>query len=160
MNTVPFPRSPDSFWLRLMRQPAVLEVRPYVTPFGETDEMLCYADGTLIGMAVDQPLADELLVALLPTLDRSRAYPWPSAEQFEAALTGLLGRADKWSLRAERDTDQAPVPELGSHALLNEQLARLVQYCMGADLVCPTFQASGEKLDAQPFIAADGFAAC
>ena len=158
MNTAPFPRSPDSFWLRLMRQPTVLEVRPHVTSFGETDEMLCYADGTLIGMAVDQPLADELVVALLPTLDRSRAYPWPSAEQFEAALAGLLRRADKWSLRAERDTDQSSVPELGSHAQLNEQLARLVKYCVGADLACPSFQASGEKLDAQPFVAADGFA--
>lgn len=142
----------------MTRQPAVLEVRPHVTSFGETDEMLCYADGTLIGMAVDQSVADELLVTLLPTLDRSRAYPWPSAEQFEAAVSGLLRRAGKWSLRAERDTDQSSVPELRSYALLNEQLGCLVQYCVGADLACPSFQASGAKLDAQPFVAADGFA--
>ncbi|PTT93304.1 hypothetical protein DBR42_00225 [Pelomonas sp. HMWF004] len=150
MQTAPFIHSPDSFWLRLMHQPAELEVRPYVTPFGETDELLCYVDGTLIGMAIAQPLADELLIALLPTLDKSRAYPWPSVENFEAALAELLRLPGQWSLRSERDTDQLSVPELGSRALLDEKLASLIQYCVGATLGCPTFHASSEKLDAQP----------
>ncbi|WP_457326245.1 hypothetical protein, partial [Roseateles sp. P5_E11] len=111
-----------------------------------------------IGTVIAQPLADELLVDLLPTLDHSRAYPWPSAEQFEAALADLLHLPGHWSLRSERDTDQSSVPELGSRALLNEKLAGLIQYCVGTTLGCPTFHASSEKLDAQPFAAADGFA--
>jgi len=51
-----------------------------------------------------------------------------------------------------------PVPLLRSREALREELSVLVQYCLGAAVVCPTFQAHGDGLDVEPFTAADGFA--
>jgi len=121
-------------------------VHPYMTPFGQSDEMLCYFDGTLIGSVVVRPNADALVVDLLPKLDKYRSYPWPTIEQFERALLGLLRECEGWSLQAERDTDQVSVPLLCNRASLSAELATLLRYCVGATLDCPTFRADGGKL--------------
>ena len=150
METTPFRYSPDSFWISLAQRPAGFELRLHATPFGPSDEMLCYFDGTLIGLVVDQGGANGLRVSLLPKLDGNRPYAWPTAEQFQKALCGLLHLTTGWSLRSERDTDQIPVPVLRSKEVLREELSVLVQYCLGAAVACPTFQAHGEGLDVHP----------
>ncbi|MFD2452380.1 hypothetical protein [Ideonella paludis] len=139
-----------------MQQPVGFELRPYATPFGLSDETLCYFEGTLIGMAVEQLGTSGVLVDLLPKLDISRPYAWPTPEQFLSALEGLLRRTDSWSLRSERDTDQMSVPVVRSTEALRRELCLLVLYCSGAAVICPTFQAHGQELDVEPFAEGDG----
>jgi hypothetical protein len=148
MNSSPFARSPDSFWLKLQQRPAGFEVRPFESPFGETDEALCYFMGTLVGLTHNQGTSSELLVSLLPTLDAKRAYLWPSAEQFEIALASLLDQARGWSLTSERDTDQEHVRVLDSRTALRRELSKVIAFCKGAAAACPTFHVEAEALDA------------
>lgn len=151
MATAPFRRAPDSFWISLEKRPVGLELKPHLTPFGPSDDTLCYFKGTLIGQAVCQAGMKRLLVNLLPKLDGGRAYVWPSAEQFHAALSNLLFQATGWRLHVEADVDQSPVPLLRSRESLRQELSLLFEYCLGEAVGCPTFEAHEAELDAEPF---------
>src|SRR5687767_7117807 len=118
MSAKPYVREPDSLWLRLPDTPPGLEVRPFESPFGTTDELLAYYRGALIGLVHTHRGGEGLLVSLLPKLDAKREYSWPSAEAFEQALRNLLSDARFWNLVCERDRDQQPVPELRDHSAI------------------------------------------
>lgn len=77
-----FAFSPDSFWLRVPAQEENIAVRPLVTSFGETDELLCYVDEVFLGKLMTHGERPGKAISLLPTLDRNRDYPWPTSEIF------------------------------------------------------------------------------
>ena len=111
--TYPFVRSPDTFFLCFDELPPGMRTAAFESPWGTTDEMLCYYNDRLIGrLARNRQTA----IALLPNLDRMRHYPWPSAHEFFDALWELL-ISSGWYIHCERDCDQEPVPEIRNMAI-------------------------------------------
>jgi hypothetical protein len=148
MNSSPYIRSPDNFWLMLPHASVAIEVTPFESAYGTTDENLVYYNGVLLGLATSSDLGNSLLINLLPKLDRQRSYPWPSEMHFQESLASLLRQALEWSLVCEQDCDQVPVPEVCSHSLLFGKLAEIYAYSRGEENDCPTFRASASSVDA------------
>lgn len=141
MTTPLFANVPDVCWLMLPHRPVGLELCYYETPFGQSDELLCYFEGTLLGLVVNQTAGSDLLISLLPKFNQHRLYAWPKAEQFRVSLSKLLDLASDWRLRVEHDADQSPVSVIQSLGELDSCLSDLVQYCIGVRSICPNFQA-------------------
>ncbi|NHZ96422.1 hypothetical protein [Massilia sp. CCM 8734] len=139
--TFPFTRSPDSFWLICPAGEAGMTVRPYVSQWGETGELLCHAGGVLMGRLLSRHAdpADVLTIALLPRLDRMRPYDWPSADDFLHALLRILRQVPTAMLSCERDTDQAGIDHLASYGEVEQALQLLMRYCRDDGDVCPNF---------------------
>lgn len=135
-----FERGPDSFWLKLPAGSETVAVRPHSTPFGETDEFLCYFEQVLIGKLSQADGTSTIEIDLLPVLDRSRTYDWPTIDSFVQALLRLLREIPEAALTCERDTDQEDVERLDDDGQLRDALDRVVQYCDGRSAECPTFK--------------------
>ncbi|NHZ92223.1 hypothetical protein F2P45_24925 [Massilia sp. CCM 8733] len=136
-----FPHSPDAFWLACPASEAAITVQPYLSPFGETGELLCHAGGVLIGRLSKHHHAasGSLSITLLPRLDRMRPYDWPAAGDFLHALLGILRDVPTAVLCCERDTDQADVDQLGSYADVEQALQLVMRYCQDGNSACPNF---------------------
>jgi hypothetical protein len=148
MNEQPYPHSPDALWLRLSCLPAELKIAPFQSNFGETDEFLCHYRSVLIGTVVSQGEGEDLVINLLPKLNSRRAYPWPSEQDFERCLLGLLEASSDWTLRCERDCDQERVSQVEENSAFLETLARALAYCKGDSANCPSFTTRSEPHDA------------
>lgn len=131
MSAKPYVQAPDSFWLQVRETPPGLEVRPFESLVGVTDELLCYYQGALVGLVQPRSKGEGLLVNLLPKLDAKREYSWPSAEKFERSLANLLKDARLWNLVCEQDCEQRSVPELRDLSAILEELASVYSYCKG-----------------------------
>ena len=146
MKSSPYIRAPDSFWLRLSNASTSLEVTPFESMYGVTDENLCYYNGILLGLAASGA-NNGLLIDLLPKLELQRSYPWPSDTQFQESLTSLLHQEQQWNLVCEKDCDQTPVPEVHGLSLLLSKLAEACAYSKGEANACPTFAASSSSVN-------------
>ena len=134
-----FAFSPDSFWLRVPAQEKTIAVRPFVTSFGETDELLCYVDDVLLGKLVIHGERPGKAISLLPTLDRNREYPWPTSEMFLKALLHVLRCELNAVLSCQRDTDQDEVLQLAEYDEVVAALSQVVQFSKDGAGTCPTF---------------------
>lgn len=134
-----FTFSPDSFWLRVPAPGENIAVRPFITSFGETDELLCYLDEVVLGKLTIHGERQEKAISLLPTLDRNREYPWPTSEVFLKALLHVLRCELNVVLSCQRDTDQDEVLQLAEYDEVEAALSQVVQFCKGGTGTCPTF---------------------
>lgn len=136
-----FPQSPDSFWLTCPAGDAGITVRPYLSPFGETDELLCYAGAVLIGRLLGRgdDAAAPVSIDLLPRLDRLRRYDWPDAGDFHRSLLRILRQVPGAVLSCERDTGQADVEKLANDGELASALELVIAYCLSTGTTCPSF---------------------
>jgi hypothetical protein len=137
--TSTFAFSPDSFWLRVPVREEVISVRPYLTPFGETDESLCYVGETLLGKLMNSGDSETKAISLLPKLDRKHAYPWPTSDMFLQALLHVLRYEPNSVLSCERDADQDKVLQLADYDEVATLLNQVVQFSKDGTGTCPTF---------------------
>jgi hypothetical protein len=148
IHEYPFAAAPDAFILDLQEKAEGISFSFFETPWGVTDECLCYYRGTLIGQVgvKDSKLMisnGRAVISLLPNLDRIRRYEWPSAEEFSSAVVELLTHTQSWTLHCERDCDQYPVEHLRND--IPKTLARLSQalgYCSAMSAECPAFSST------------------
>jgi hypothetical protein len=120
-----------------------LKIQSFVSPWGETNELLCSFEGTLIGqVSSDDRFPETIKIILLPKLDRGRNYPFPSPHGFVQALLRLLRNSPQLRLICERDADQETVRRLATLDLVEVDLERVIAYCEGQILDCPTFSFS------------------
>jgi hypothetical protein len=120
----------------------------YQSQFGVTDEELCYFNGILIGIVIhkenDSLFSKEttIYISLLPKLNSSRSYDWPTLDEFKRALHSLLSGISTWQLRCEYDCDQYPVEIIKNDVkkLLSE-FDKVIDYCLGEGRECPNFVA-------------------
>ncbi len=137
--TSTFAFSPDSFWLRVPAQVGTISIKPFVTSFGETDELLCYVGETLLGKLVECGDGEGKVISLLPTLDRNRAYLWPSSDMFLQALMHVLRDESNAILSCERDIDQEPVLRLTEYDDVAAVLTQVAKFSKDGTGTCPTF---------------------
>jgi len=120
-----------------------LNIQPFVSPWGETNELLCSFEGTLIGrVSPDDRFPQTITIILLPNVDRRRNYPFPSPHAFLQALLALLRNSPQVQLICERDADQQTVRRLETLDMVEANLERVIAYCEGQILDCPTFSYS------------------
>lgn len=134
-----FAFSPDSFWLRVPAQEENIAVRPFVTSFGETDELLCYVDEVLLGKLMTHGERPGKAISLLPILDSNRDYPWPTSEMFLKALLHVLRCELNAVLSCQRDTDQDEVLKLAGYDDVAAAVSQVVQFSKDGRGTCPTF---------------------
>jgi hypothetical protein len=140
MSFASFQYRPDIFRLVLPEEFDGINVKPFVSPWGETDELLCSFDGTFIGRLFrDSRFPGASVIHLLPTLDPKRNYPYPSAPAFVQALVTLLRSAPQVQLLCERDADQDTVSPLTIFDDVEVAVERVIAFCEGECLACPTF---------------------
>lgn len=136
-----FEHRPDLLCLVLPEEFDGICVKPFVSPWGETDELLCSFEGTFIGrLFLDSRFPGTTVIHLLPTLDPKRNYPYPSAPVFVRALVTLLHSAPQVQLLCERDTDQDTVTPLAEVGDVEVAVERVIAFCEGDCLACPTFR--------------------
>lgn len=135
----PFAFSPDSFWLRVPAQEENISARPFVTSFGETDELLCYLGEVLLGKLMMHGEGLGKAISLLPTLDRNRAYPWPTSEMFLKALLHVLRCEPDVVLSCQRDTDQDEILQLSEYDEVATVLSQVIEFSRDGIGACPTF---------------------
>ena len=148
MRAPPYCNEPDVFELALPRSARNLQIAPFESEWGQTDELLCYYNKTLIGLLAPQVSdpnflgADTNFIFLLPKLDTQRSYVWPERVEYENALSQLLSSQKVWHLRCEHDCDQSPIERLctGQERLKNA-LHQAHSYCAGEPVLCPSFEA-------------------
>lgn len=141
MSFASFEHRPDVFLLVLPEEFGGIDVKPFVSPWGETDELLCIFKGTLIGRHFrDSRLPGTSVIHLLPTLAPKRNYPYPSAPAFVQALVRLLQSAPQVQLLCERDAEQETVTPLTVVDDVEVAVERVIAFCEGESLVCPTFR--------------------
>ena len=140
MSTRPYSRSPDTFCLILGGEVDGLTSAPFETPYGPTDEVLSFYQGTLIGRRWEDAPAGQTVINLTPTLARNRQYPWPTLPVFHSALSTLLSSATAFELRCERDADQAPVERLSDAEVASRALSDVLEFCAGQRNECPNFR--------------------
>ena len=134
-----FKFSPDSFWLRVPEQEQIIAVRPFVTSFGETDELLCYVGEVLLGRLMMHGKGPGKAISLLPTLDRNRAYLWPTSDMFLKALMQVLRCEPNAVLSCERDADQDEILQLAEYDEVAAVLSQVVEFSKDGIGTCPTF---------------------
>jgi hypothetical protein len=138
-----FRYQPDVFLLLLPEKLDGISVQPFMSPWGQTDELLCSVSGTLIGrLAADHRCPGSSVIILLPKLDQRRDYPFPGTGAFLQALVTLLRTSPKVQLICERDSDQEMVSQLATLDDVEVALGRLIAYCEGKISECPTFSYS------------------
>jgi len=142
MSQCPFVKAPNTFFLTCQQVHGIVNIAPYESPWGMTDEMLCFVDGVLIGRQMENY---PVIISLAPTLDRKRDYPWPTAIALLDALDVVLRKVQGWRLRCEQDCDQAPVEEIHSRSRLRLLLAQTVDTCTSDIGEIPNFAASDES---------------
>jgi hypothetical protein len=141
MSFASFEHRPDIFRLVLPEVFDGISVNPFVSPWGVTDEMLCSFEGTFIGrLFLDSRFPETSVIHLLPTLDPKRNYPCPSATAFVQALVKLLHSAPQVQLLCERDADQETVTPLAVVDDVEDAVERIIAFCKGESLACPTFR--------------------
>jgi hypothetical protein len=133
----PFGYAPDVLLMELPKGSMRLKIQAFESPWGVTDEQLCYWDGVLIGQVVHN--AEVRFAKLLPKLDRCRSYPWPSAERFEAAVIDIFNHFPDLEIRCERDCDQYPVEYIDKLDELFNLLPILWAYSVEGRVECPNF---------------------
>jgi hypothetical protein len=141
MRQFPFSRAPDSFFFMLPSSGSGISVRAFESPWGITDEMLCYADGVLVGRLAtnSREPEDRIVIDLLPRLDPRRQYDWPSSEEFCQTLLALILSVPGASVHCERDTEQEPVPRVFSEDGLVESVKNVLAFCVeGSGLAQPS----------------------
>lgn len=132
---------PDIFLLVLPEEFDAIDVKPFLSPWGETDELLCSFEGTLIGRLYrDSRLPGTSVIHLLPALDPQRNYPYPSAPAFVQALVALLRSAPQVQLLCERDAEQDTITPLTVVDEVEAAVECVIAFCAGESLVCPTFR--------------------
>jgi hypothetical protein len=141
MSFARFKHRPDIFHLVLPEEFDGISVKPFVSPWGETDELLCSFEGTFIGrLFLDSRFPGTRVIRLLPTLDSKRNYPYPSAPAFVQALVTLLHSAPQVQLLCERDADQDTVTPPAVVDDVEAAIERVIAFCEGESLACPTFR--------------------
>lgn len=136
-TTFPFRYAPDAFFMALPKGSACLLLKAFETSWGSTDEVLCYWNGVLFGQSV--PGGSGRIVTLLPTLDRQRGYPWPSAEGFSETIVSIFSQFPSLEVWCERDCEQYPVESAGSVEKLLEYMEQVSSFCQGDLDECPSF---------------------
>jgi hypothetical protein len=120
-----------------------VSITPFVSPWGETEELLCSVAGTLVGQVTsDDRRPGTNVIVLLPKLDQKRAYPFPSPREFRQALLKLLCNAPQARLICEGDADQKTMRQLASVEDVEAALDCLMAYCEGQTVECPSFSYS------------------
>lgn len=141
-NKKPYSYEPDVLFIKLPTNLKSLEIEHYVSLWGVTDEKLCFFNGCLIGIVLEESSSkSEIFVNLLPKLDSKRDYPWPSSDEYLNSLQSLLRIAEFWEVHCERDADQNVVKELNN---LDEVIAALNEvegYGRGKKASCIDFHA-------------------
>jgi hypothetical protein len=133
----PFHRAPNAFFMSLPKCSELLELKAFETPWGATDEILCYWNGILLGQSVHGDSGK--FVRLLPTLDRQRDYAWPSAASFTATLVNIVVQFPDLEIWCEHDCDQFTVKQVDSADELRRYLELTFSFCAGALDMCPSF---------------------
>ncbi len=157
MISNPFPAAPDVLHIELEANTPGLVIRNFESAWGVTEEKLVFFENSLIGLVENVKGASSILIELLPKLDATRSYPWPSKEAFENAVVRLMLSPCSWLLRCESDADQCRVMHIsddrkGAIAQLRAALA----YCARERDECPNFSAEA-RFNMQ--MNADSFAA-
>lgn len=141
MSFARFEHRPDIFHLLLPEKFGGISVKPFVSPLGETDELLCNFEGTFIGrLFLDSRSPGRSVIHLLPTLDPKRNYPYPSAPAFVKTLVTPLHRVPQVQLLCERDADQDTVTRLSVIDDVEAAIEHVIAFCEGESLACPSFR--------------------
>ncbi len=148
MTNKMFHTSPDIFELRIPETMQGVSIKPFESDWGTTDELLCYYEGTLVGLVAEKIKNSLFLgvpttfVYLLPKLDQSRNYNWPSEIAFKQAVEELMKKNVLWCLHCEYDCDQRSIEliENNIESTFNAFQSAL-SYCLGHNFECPTFSA-------------------
>lgn len=146
----PFAVAPDAFTLELPKDTQDLTFDFFEMPWGLTDEHLCYYRGLLIGRVhvksrPSQPRCADgrVVIALLPQLERTRGYSWPSAQTFANAMVDLLHNTQIWVLHCEYDADQHPLERIQDNIPRTlERLHQTLAYCAAESSACPSFSST------------------
>lgn len=89
-----------------------LQIKAFETPWGTTNQRLCY---------------------------RQREYPWPSTDTFKAAIFEILGQFPNLEVWCERDCDQSPVKRADSLEELLKYMELEMSFCESGLGECPSF---------------------
>jgi hypothetical protein len=114
-----------------------LRVQAFESPWGITDEILCYWDGILFGQLTSKDKSR--FAKLLPTLDGLRNYPWPNVDDYASSIINILTQFPDLEVWCERDCDQYPVMSVDTVDELLEQLQQVQEFCLRGQLECPSF---------------------
>ena len=136
-TTFPFDRAPNAFLMALPDGADSLQVKAFETPWGTTDEQLCFWNGVLFGQQVQDGAGN--FAKPLPLLDRQREYPWPSADAFRSIILDIIGQFPGLEVWCERDCDQHPVKIISSRQELLSYLELVFSFCEGGLGECPSF---------------------
>ena len=139
MTELPFPfrYRPDVMLIELPEYSAHLKLRPFESSWGLTDEILCYWDDVLFGQVTH---GDKVRFAkLLPTLDRLRHFPWPSADTYASTIAKILTQFQDLEVWCERDRDQYALSPVNTVDALFGQLQLVQEFCLEGRIECPSF---------------------
>lgn len=139
MQQIPFPYqyAPDVLFMALPEASELLQIKYFETPWGISDQQLCYWNGVLFGQMVQSNPGK--LAKLLPVLDRQCDYPWPSAETFKATVFDILDKFPDLDVWCERDCDQCQITILTSLTALHRNLELVFSYCENGCDEFPSF---------------------
>lgn len=143
MQEFPFIRTPDIFVLTIDVETPGLSRSFFRTQWGESNEELCFFDGTLLGLVEPTTNASKLQLSLVPRLNPHRTYPWPTVSEFADALSAICDATRSRNIWCEVDADQYPVTLVSDPALVAEQLKQVLAFCRGQSEVCPSFSTGG-----------------
>lgn len=138
MTELPFPfrYRPDVMLIELPEYSAKLDLRSSNSPSGLADEILCYWDGILFGQVT---AVNVRFAKLLPTLDRRRNFPWPSADTYASTIATILTQFRELEVWCERDCDQYALPLINTVDDLLGQLQLVQEFCLEGRIECPSF---------------------
>lgn len=140
MNSLNVLRAPDSFWIALATRAPGITLVPFETPFGRTDEVLCFYQSVLVGQAYAETRHGGVSVRLAPTLDATRLYPWSTLPEFHNAVETLIRSGVPMAMGCEADIDQALVTQVSDAASASRLLGEVVSFCTGSQSECPSFR--------------------
>lgn len=118
-------------------------------PFGKSEEEYCYFNDVLIGEisgkaeiskdyyeGLKTPYEGKTVISLTPMITKNEYLVCPEYEEFNLALSSLLGMANDFVLICEADCEQHEVEE---NPDLVTMLDKLKGFCKGEHYDCPTF---------------------
>jgi hypothetical protein len=82
---------------------------------------------------------DVRFAKLLPTLDRLRHFPWPSADDYASTIITILTQFPDIEVWCERDCDQYALATFNTFEELLGQLQLLQEFCLEGRIECPSF---------------------
>jgi hypothetical protein len=132
--------------MRLPENNTRLRIKAFESPWGITDEILCYWDDILFGQLTSKDKSR--FAKLLPTLDRLRNYPWPNADDYASSIVNILTQFPDLEVWCERDCHQYPVMSVDKIDELLGQLQQVQEFCLHGQRECPSFSYRNGCFDA------------